>query len=279
MESVVKNKPNLLLALKKETEDLVFMKKDDDTHDYIFVHDMMQKAAMKLIHKKHMNAFCHSIGCQLWMNLSESQLQQHVIIVVDMLRKEYLNTKDHVALAGLYLQAAVKATKKSAFSIASTYAKGGLELVGSDGWIKDYDLCLALHNVSAEVHFCTSEFEKLDEAVKGVLDNSRTFHDELQARGTMVYAAGVRDRVDEAVKVGCDVLKQLGEPLPSKPSLIRSQFEILRVTRLLKGRSDSSLMNLPRMTDPGKLACMNMLSLIFLLGFGCLSLFWYHLCV
>lgn len=98
-----------------------------------------------------------------------------------------------------------------------------------------------------------------------VLENARTFEDSLLARSTQIYSLGSRNKQMEAIQIGLETLKQLGEGLPSiRTSRLRVYLEFRRVKSLLRGLSDEDILKLPRMKDPKKLAAMQILNHVIL---------------
>jgi hypothetical protein len=58
-------------------------------------------------------------------------------------------------------------------------------------------------------------------------------------------------------------LKQLGERLPQAASKFAALKELAKVKFALRGKTDECILNLPRMTDTNKIACVRILNLIF----------------
>jgi histidine kinase len=62
--------------------------------------------------------------------------------------------------------------------------------------------------------------------------------------------------------VGIDVLRQLGEPLPSKATKFTIAVELVKVKMALRGKTNQDLLDLPPMRDQFKIASSDILNLI-----------------
>lgn len=69
-------------------------------------------------------------------------------------------------------------------------------------------------------------------------------------------------RLQEAIDLGLEVLNHLGEKIPKQPGRLQVLAELFTVKRLQRGKTDSTILSLPDMTDKRKLAAMNILNLM-----------------
>ncbi len=119
-----------------------------------------------------------------------------------------------------------------------------------------------MQNLLAEVSYCTGRLDEIFSLLDEVMENALSFDDTLQARSTKVYALGTCARMNEAIDLGLETLKRLGEELSPHPTLFESSFALWRVRRLLGKRSDQSILRLPQMEDTNKMAAMQFLNLL-----------------
>ena len=73
----------------------------------------------------------------------------------------------------------------------------------------------------------------------------------------------------EAIAEGVKVLDKLGEPLPGSFSLLGMRYNQYRTNKLLLKYTERSLLDLPTMKDPKKLAAMRLLNLLYSYTFWC----------
>jgi hypothetical protein len=85
----------------------------------------------------------------------------------------------------------------------------------------------------------------------------------VQAQSTRIYALGLTDRPQEAIELGIDVLKDIDERFPRILYKMNILSEFVVVMRLLRGKSDEQLMRLPPIENERKLACLQVLQLMF----------------
>jgi predicted ATPase len=217
--------------------------------------------------KEQRSAFHLALGRKLRKNLSPKELDWKLYVVLTQFRvgvDEAISRRERYDIAGLCLRAAEKAVSASSFPTASLYVDFGIEVLGDDHWKDAYALSLTLYTIGTEVNYCTANFERVHELLSIVLKNARSFQDKLGAYATEVYVLGATDKMREAISRGLKVLGELGEPVAPYPSARRVSSEVNKMQRLTRGKTDESLLRLPLMTDPNKLASMKMLNMLFL---------------
>lgn len=205
-------KKPLSLAVQKEL--LIF---DTQAGKYKFVHDRIQQAAYSLIPESELPMFHLAVGRNLLGQLSSILLEKHVFVVLNQFIRgaNLLDSQtEKYRIASLCLSALIKATKTSAFRLSSQYADFGISLLGMWGWKDEYDLTLALYSSACEVQSCTGNFEKLDSFTEEIFRNAHSLQDKVRAYVIQVYSLGGRNRHQEAIEIGLEVLRQLGEPFP-----------------------------------------------------------------
>jgi len=255
-------KKPLSLAVQKEL--LVF---DTQAGKYKFVHDRIQQAAYSLIPESERPMFHLAVGRNLLRQLSSVLLEKHVFVVLNQFIRgaNLLDSQtEKYRIASLCLSALIKATKKSAFRLSSQYADFGISLLGMWGWKDEYDLTLALYSSACEVQSCTGNFDKLDSFVEEIFRHAHSLEDKVRAYVIKVYSLGGRNRQQEAIKIGLEVLYQLGEPFPARVKKAHVLADIVRTKWLLRRKTDESLSRLPRMTNPSKVASMQILNVVML---------------
>jgi hypothetical protein len=166
--------------------------------------------------------------------------------------------------ASFYFDVGTAAAKASDFRTALSYMKVGLHLLGDRPWRNEYDLCLSLHNASAEMELCIGNVQAMDELIDTILKQAIREEDKTQAYATRIYALGISGQPAESVELGILVLRGLGEKFPRFFCRKSLSTETQNINRLLRGKTDDRILGLPEITDERKLASMNILQLMFM---------------
>lgn len=209
-----------------------------------------------------------SIGRKLWRKTEgDEQLDRNVFAILSHLCKgvtTLTKEQDKKALATLCLAGGRKAAKLSAFRIASQYLDLGISLLADTSWREDNDLTHSLYTSAAEMAFCDAAFDVSEAYIQSVLRNSRCVDDMVPAYCTQVALFSATERVATAVDTGLYVLTKIGENLPAKPTKSTLLREMLKVQRLLKGKSDEQLLRLPMMINLQKMNAVRVLTQLLL---------------
>lgn len=233
---------------------------------WMFEHDQVQQAAYSLIPDHEREEVHLSIGRKLWRQLSPEQLHSNAFLVVNQLRmgaRLMTDPDEREQMAFLLLQAGEKASGLSAFAAASSYLSLGIKLLGDRHWRDQYDLSLDLFNAAAEVAYCNSHFEEMDELINEVLKHARNDMDKSRALTASIYSLGTRNELQKAIDLGLQVLRGLGESFPSNPGVLSIIIELRRTKKRLKRfDNDADFLEMPLMRDAAKLSAMRIMNLL-----------------
>lgn len=103
----------------------------------------------------------------------------------------------------------------------------------------------------------------MDELLSEVLSHARCIEDKTRAVTASIYSLGSRNKLQEAIDLGLQVMRDLGEPFPTKGYTISIVCELIKTNRMLRKHSDDDILKLPTMRDPKKLASMRIMMLLF----------------
>ncbi|WP_094676191.1 AAA family ATPase [Hydrocoleum sp. CS-953] len=240
--------------------------KDLETPIYHFLHDRVQQAAYSLIPEKNKQKTHLKIGRLLLKNAVDEELEEKIFEIVNQLNYgvELITEKDaREELASLNLRAGIKAKVSTAYKSAISYFQIGINLLGEKPWSNQYQLTLALHELSAEANYLNGDFEEMEKLVDIVLEKSNKLLDKIKVYEIKIQAYITQTRLQEALSIGLYVLSLLGISFPTNPTPSDIQ-EYLQTTKSnLIGKNILELINLPLLKDPGKLASMRILSSLF----------------
>jgi len=173
---------------------------------------------------------------------------------------------DRVELAKLNLEAATLVAEKSAFFPAADYLTKGTELLGDEYaernymWMDQYDLCLELYSLSAEMEYCCGRFDRAKEQVEIVLAHAKSLVAKTRVYFVLVEILGVQKRFLELLAIGHKLLRELREPWPRKVRLHHVLFEMMRVKPVVKRLNDDSIRRLPAMKDENRICVLKTLA-------------------
>jgi histidine kinase len=239
------------------------------TYDLVqFAHDQIQRASYDLIGNGEKKEFHLSIARALTERLSDEEFQSGDILylVVGQFAFGYgliHDAEERHTVANLCLKAGQKAIGASAFNTASSYFMLGINVLGERCWRDHYAVCLLLHNAAAEISYCNADIVEMEVFVDAILRHARTYHDKITAYCTKILSLGSSMKLQEALDVGLNVLKKLGEPLPS-PTKYNILREYVKTKWKLRGKSNKDILKLPLMSDREKLGAMRISGIIFL---------------
>lgn len=244
-----------------------WIKFDDIDECFKFSHDGIKEATYKMIPADGRNAFHYRIGRKLWLELSLEEIDKYIFIVVsqllfgiDLITKQ----QERTAIAKLCLRAGERCVELSHFQNAFEYLSVGISLLDTRCWRDEYKFCLTLYDATAEVAFCTGNYNSVYDLVEETLKNARDFNDTIQAHCTKLNALGSNGQLKDAVSYGLEILRKLDEPIPVRYKIVKLALLTRKLKKKTKGLSDKDILQLPLMQNQSKLAVMKIMNTIFL---------------
>lgn len=263
--------PRPVFAQLQKAASKGFLTYDEDNDIYQFAHDIVQEAAYKLISHQGREAFHLTIGRELWKSFDDIEdLEKHIFIILGQIREgadliTYQEERNDVA--ALCLRAGELAICSSSFQTASEYLLLGVSMLGETCWAEEYELSLELYNAAAEVEYCIANFDNVEKLASAIFENTRWFPDTLRAHSIHVYSLGSRGHMLKAIERGLEVLESLGEKFPTKQSANSIAVAVKRTKWLIRGKTSESLLRMPLMDNPEKIAAMQMMNIMFLYAY------------
>lgn len=237
-----------------------------DTSGFFFEHEAIRKFIYEAIPDQDRDLFHLEIGRRMWRKMSCEQVDRYSFDLLGQLmagKRLISRENEKQAVSTLCLHSAHKAARSSSFRTAEKYVSFGLSLLHVRSWRDSYELTLALHHIAAEIEVSIGTQERLDYLLDQIFENARTFDDKFQAHCTQIYADS-SGREQQSLDHAIEVLEELGMRLPRRPSVPKLMVELLRVRRMMRGRTDESILRLPSMTNPKHIQAMQILQLTVL---------------
>jgi predicted ATPase/serine phosphatase RsbU (regulator of sigma subunit)/tRNA A-37 threonylcarbamoyl transferase component Bud32 len=232
---------------------------------YKFLHDRVQQAAYALIDEDQKQAVHLQIGRLLLQNTAPEMLSEKIFEIVDHLNLgiELLSDQnEREEIAKLNLSAGQKAKAAAAYEASEKYLNVGLQLLSSNSWQDSYELTLSLYEEAAEAAYLNGDFEQMEQLAIVVQNCAKTVPEKVKVYDVKIQAAVSQGNLKAAIKIGLQVLSQLGMNLSEEPSKLDVQRALEETAKLWTESEIEDLINLPEMTDPEKLADMHILSSI-----------------
>ncbi|BAY11537.1 trifunctional serine/threonine-protein kinase/ATP-binding protein/sensor histidine kinase [Calothrix sp. NIES-2098] len=250
------------IPLVFQQEDSVTTSFDSRKVGYKFLHDRVQQAAYSLIPEDKKQTTHLKIGQLLLQQTSSETLIENILDIVnqlnfglDLLTKQ--SEKDE--LAKLNLMAGKKAKQATAYETATKYLNIGLGLLAADSWQKDYSLTLNLYIETTEAEYLNGNFEQSNNLVNFTLKQANNILDKVKVYEIKMLTCMAENKMPEVLKIGVEVLKELGVKLPHQPTQLDVISAVIQTKFTLLGKSIEDLALLPEMSDPHKLAAMQIL--------------------
>ena len=233
--------------------------------EYKFLHDRVQQAAYALIDESQKQVVHLQIGRNLLKKTLSERLAERMFEIVDHLNHGIELVSDQAErdeIAKLNLLAGQKAKAAIAYSTARSYLATGRQWLEASIWQTNYDLTLKLYVETTEVAYLCGEFKQVEYWAAIVLQSVKTIFDSVKVYEVKIQTDIAQNQPLKAINTALQVLQQLGINFPKTPSQSDICLELDTITALFTEKEVESLIHLPEMTEPDKLASMRILSSI-----------------
>ncbi|BAZ29792.1 multi-sensor signal transduction multi-kinase [Cylindrospermum sp. NIES-4074] len=232
---------------------------------YKFLHDRVQQAAYSLIPRDQQKITHLKIGQLLLKQTPSEVLAENILDIVNQLNigvELLVKQADKDELAKLNLIAGKKAKISNAYEAAIRYLNVGLGLLAADSWQSHYEITLNLYIEIAEAEYLNGNFDRSNHLINFTLQQANNILHKVRVYDIQIQSYMGQNFVSEALDIGVQVLKLLGMQLPNKPTMLDVLATVVQTKLTLAGKRIEDLSAWPRMTDPYKLAAMQILMLV-----------------
>ncbi|WNG43888.1 AAA family ATPase [Archangium minus] len=233
---------------------------------YRFLHDRIHQAAHALIPEDQRKAVHLRVGRLLLASLSPEEVRKNLFEVVGQLNtgaELITEPEERLRVARLNAEAGARARASTAYRSAITYLAMGFRLLPGDPWAVDHALAFKLRLDHASCEFMSGNAAQARRMVEELRSRTRT-PAEMAALYRLkcdLHVAAGENQV--AVASLLEGLSMMGMPLSPRPSWEEVVAAHEEVGALLGERSISSLVELPRLSDPVKEAVMSLLVALY----------------
>ncbi|MBF0344369.1 MAG: AAA family ATPase [Nitrospirae bacterium] len=233
--------------------------------NFKFLHDRVQQAAYSLLDENNIESIHYNIGQRLIRHFSRESLNGNIFTVLDHLNKgRSLITTDLelIELCELNLRASQKARESIAYSASLTYLKYAMERLPDSIWDRNYELAKEIYKERATVEYLNDNDDISERYIYAALEYIRTPEEKAELLHILIVQYTMRARYKEAIQTARDALSYVGIKLPEDTGdLPKARDEqIANVMALMKGKTISSLIDLPPMTRQDKIIAMRLLT-------------------
>jgi predicted ATPase len=229
---------------------------------YNFAHDRVQEAVYSFISDKKKQEIHYKIGTLLLADTKISDVEKNIFPIMDQLNAGLdiiTKKKETMKFAELNLLAGKKALALTAYQAAIKYLRAGIRLAGDNSWQDAYRLSLDLYTSAAEAAYLCRDFVLMETMVQIVKTKAKTILDVIKVYEIKIQANFAQNNLSQAINTGCRILKQLGVTLPKKPRKLHVLTELIKTKLALRAKSMQYFRNLPKMTNPYKIAIINIM--------------------
>ncbi|HLO88097.1 MAG TPA: AAA family ATPase [Nostocaceae cyanobacterium] len=229
---------------------------------YKFLHDRVQQAAYSLIPENERQLTHLKIGQLIFRNTNSAQLEDNIFTIVNQLNigsNLITNQAEKYKLANLNLLAGRKAKSATAYEAAIRYLTVGLGLLVENSWKYQYDLTLNLYVEAIESEYLNSNFEQCNQLANFTLKHAKNILDQVKVYKLLIQAYLAQNLLQEAADIGIEILERLDVKLPNQANQRDVAIALFQTKLTLFGKKIEDLSSLPMMTDPYKLAAMQIL--------------------
>jgi predicted ATPase len=235
---------------------------------YKHSHDRTQTYLYSLIGSQEMTTALHMrIGVVLSHNIEKYPDIPLTFLAADQWNKGSCHAQQMeqvIQLRQLNYLAGKEAMVRQSFHQAVSYFEMYLSLVngGSLLWSTDYEEAFNFFCLYVKALLNSGEFEKCISVSQCIVMNGKSVQDRIQGYLGLASSLSAQGKNVEATDVCHLALLSLGERMPRNPSIIHVLAEIVMLRRALSVLSENQILALPRMSNPKKIAAMQLLDRI-----------------
>ncbi|HVN22933.1 MAG TPA: AAA family ATPase, partial [Syntrophorhabdales bacterium] len=231
--------------------------------NFKFSHDRIQQAAYSVIPDTDKKQVHLTIGRLLLGHMAEHEREHQLFTIVDHLNtgSELIDTRDErLELARLNLDAGSKAKSSGAFSAAAEYFEAGVGMLTEDSWTTDYKLAMELHTRASQAQSLLGNLDRTQQLFAVITGKATAVVDMVGAYESKMHCYVSRGELQDVLDVASEILEKLGMNLPGHPTGDDVARKLEETKSLYADIPIEDLINLPKMTDPNKLAIARIVS-------------------
>lgn len=258
----------LLVALDTNEATQVLQHGDFEL-SYRFVHDRIHQAAYELIPDGEQQTVHLKIGRLLQRNFAVTAAAQaaddRIFARVNQFNQALAVLTDpaeRLQVAELNLIAGQKAKAAVAYEVAVRYLRLGRQLLPADSWAVHYQLTFDLYRDGLECEYLGGNLEQSEELFQVLMLRSQSVIEKAEIYSLQLVLYTSLGKFAEVIALGKEGLALLGWRVPQTPAAVQRavKLTVARVRLRLALARIPDLVNLPALSDPLKLAQINLMA-------------------
>ncbi|MDQ5941269.1 MAG: hypothetical protein QG572_82, partial [Pseudomonadota bacterium] len=232
---------------------------------YQFVHDRVRQAAYSLLAVEAAEGVHHHIA-RTW--LDESSSEDHERRIFDI-ANQYNAGRRLIEgpirlneLLAINLRAGLRAKQAADHTTALNYLRLANELRSPRCWQDHPEQTAELLLAASEAAFLCKDYTAMETWLEDYLAHVDQPLKQVEGLKIRLQALVAQNRLQEAVDVALHGLTLVGTHLPKSPGKLKVLVGLIRTRMAVKRKSFTDLYVLPEMTDPDRLAAMELLGLL-----------------
>ncbi|OEU80188.1 MAG: hypothetical protein BA872_10210 [Desulfobacterales bacterium C00003060] len=228
-----------------------------------FAHDRVQEGAYSLIPESIRKALHLAIGREWLKALPEEEVEEHIFDIIHQFNhglELVTDEKEKQTIAELNLKAGIKAADSAAYETAIQYLGKGIQLLGINGWERDYQTALSLHLTLAKCEFLVTHLDTTEQLLVTVLEKAKGYREKARAYLLKVDLHTTRGENDKSVESAIRGLALLGIDISAHPDWTEVMEQYNKFRENMGNRPLEAILDLHRMTNPDMNMAMQILS-------------------
>lgn len=225
---------------------------------YKFQHDRVQQASYEILESRVKNSLRLDIARILYKNIEISKKEESLFDIVNHFNNglEFVTDTEEIKLIiNLNLQAGKKAKVSTAYKPALEYLSKAYSILlnwagEKNAWSNYYPLTLSITKELSEVHYLNGNFENSEKLIKEILSYAQNLLDKSEAYNLLMIQYSAIGQFKLATETIRKALTPLDVELPENDFQSYINQDIENINKYLSGKSISSLLDLPLMSDP-----------------------------
>jgi diguanylate cyclase (GGDEF)-like protein len=231
---------------------------------YQFIHDRVRQAAYGMFEQPVREKIHYAVAKSWLLETGPNRHGRHIFDIANQYntgRQLVIQTQQQNELIEINLKAGKRAKNAADYATALHYFQIAFELQAPDCWRQTPERTAELYLLAAEMAFLSKDYIAMESWLDECLAHLTAPLEQVKIFKIKVQAHVAQNRLSEAVDAALYGLRLLGIKLPKSPNIFHVTGKLLQTKILLKKKSLADLRALPEMTDPAKLAAMELLGL------------------
>ncbi|HEX6287535.1 MAG TPA: AAA family ATPase [Herpetosiphonaceae bacterium] len=233
---------------------------------YRFLHDRVWQAAYSLMNEDDKQQLHLTVGRLLMETTPPERLEERAFDIVNHLNYgiEFITDEaERIKLAWMNLMAGRKAKASTAYPAAREYLSIGMACLPENAWDEHYELALDFYKQRSECEYLTGNFDTAEEYFAVILERAQSNLEKVDVYITHMLLYTNLANFAQATALGREGLRKLfGLDFPEDEAVLQEEVgkALGEIQAQLGGRAIEELVDMPRLTNPERLAEMKYLT-------------------